>query len=580
MKKILLLYLLLVFASCEREAIIIESEPTPVINIPEDLVSGSVIGVIQDEAGLIEGAEVIYKSHVVFTDELGQFAFTDIEVDENGTYIKVRKSGYFEGSRTFYPVENETSQVKIQLLPRTVLTSIQSANGGRVNVGQAYIDLPSGSYKGMDRIHDGNIEVFGQWLDPSLESTYYAMPGNQRGVSDAGELRVLASFGMLKVDLEDSDAERLELPEEEMAVINLPIPTSLLDFAPMTIPLWYFDETNGLWIQQGTAERTNDNYYTAEINHFSFWNCNVAFEGVELSALVHLDGQPVMNRQMKIIDKSTGYQAFGYTSASGRFTAKVPKGQALELHIESNCFKGYIEHNLAALSSNTDWSESPIELVSDSGDIEVTGKVSNCDNSLPFIGKARVLIDDENYLVKTNAEGFFTLDLNSCSGSDLHFFGIDLEHSMISAKYTAQAQSHVDVANLEACKAVPTAHDINYPNMDWQTILNDNADHLWVVRTITGSNELVIINTSVSADNVTYMSGAFSYKEGKDEASYLLKFETQGFTVSGTCHIETIEHDDFKSYRFFGNGTEIDVVNEALFPGDIDFVNFDLVYYD
>lgn len=580
MKKIIILYLLFTLVSCEREPMVLESEPTPIINLPEELVIGSVLGVVEDAEGPVEAATVVYKGHSTSTDVDGVFRFSNINLDENGTFIKVNKTGYFEGYRTFYALENETSQIKIQLLPKTHIISIQTANGGRVEIGDAYVDLPSGIYKGMDNDYNGSIDAYGQWLNPAVEGTYYAIPGNT-GISETGELKVLSSFGMLALTLEDKNEEVLDLPNGETASINLPIPASLEEYAPETIPLSYFDESSGLWIQEGTAEKTNDNFYTAEVNHFSFWNCSIAFEEVEISAVVTIDGLPAANNQIKIIDENTGYQAYGYTTHNGQFSARVPKGQELKLQIVSNCLNRPLEHLLPAIDSDiSNLDNLEIPLVSEGGEINLQGTVANCNNSLPFNGYARVLLDDQNYMIKTDSEGRYSKKLNSCSGENVFVQGIDLDNSMISDIGQERTQGIVSMDVLVACDPVPSGYTIQYPEMTWQTALENNADHQWVVRTISGSNELTIINTSIVIDTTIYMSGAFYYKKGNEEASYLLKFETQGFTVSGTCDIEIKENGDFVSYRFHSKGTDIDVVSAAQFHDDIDFVDFDLVYYD
>ena len=50
---------------------------------------------------------------------------------------------------------------------------------------------------------------------------------------------------------------------------------------PSSIPLWHFNETYGIWVQQGIATKKGT-IYEAEVNHFSTWNLDMEINAVEL----------------------------------------------------------------------------------------------------------------------------------------------------------------------------------------------------------------------------------------------------------------------------------------------------------
>ena len=50
--------------------------------------------------------------------------------------------------------------------------------------------------------------------------------------------------------------------------------------APETINLWYFDEENGYWKEEGQAIK-DGNKYVAEVTHFTWWNCDILFDAID-----------------------------------------------------------------------------------------------------------------------------------------------------------------------------------------------------------------------------------------------------------------------------------------------------------
>jgi photosystem II stability/assembly factor-like uncharacterized protein len=55
------------------------------------------------------------------------------------------------------------------------------------------------------------------------------------------------------------------------------VPSSILANAPATIPLWYFDEEQGTWIEEGSATLQNGSY-VGNVGHFSSWNADAPIQ--------------------------------------------------------------------------------------------------------------------------------------------------------------------------------------------------------------------------------------------------------------------------------------------------------------
>jgi len=127
---------------------------------------------------------------------------------------------------------------------------------------------PNGIVDGSGNIYNGTVEVFMAWIDPSSSSLSQLMVGNLSGVDNTGELKSLATYGMLNVELFDPAGNELNVKEGSAADLSFPIPASMMSAAPETIPLWSFDETYGYWVEESTAILSNG-FYTGEVGHFS-----------------------------------------------------------------------------------------------------------------------------------------------------------------------------------------------------------------------------------------------------------------------------------------------------------------------
>ena len=71
--------------------------------------------------------------------------------------------------------------------------------------------------------------------------------------------------------------------------MSIPVGSTQTSSAPAEIPLWYFDETNGVWKEEGKAT-LQGNEYVGEVSHFTFWNCDISWDLIYLDGSVLLEG--------------------------------------------------------------------------------------------------------------------------------------------------------------------------------------------------------------------------------------------------------------------------------------------------
>jgi hypothetical protein len=323
----------------------------------------SVEGRITDETGLpVFGATVKAGLNSAQTDKNGMFKINNAPFTTTENFITVSKSGYFQGSRTFFARENSNNFVRVQLLRKSI-TRISASSGGTVDMrgnGGSILFEPNSFVTTSGTTYSGTVLVASKYLNPTNPDINDQMPGDLRGTSTTGSNVGLKSFGMLAVELTDESGQKLQLKAGKKATLTVNIPASLSSTAPATIPLWYFDDATGLWKQEGSATKNGDNY-EGDVTHFTFWNCDDPYEYVKIKTrIVNAAGLPVAMAKVKIISNS-GASAYDYTDNNGDVDGFVPKNQTLTIQVLNRC-------NIPAYSGNI----GPFSALTDLGNITIT----------------------------------------------------------------------------------------------------------------------------------------------------------------------------------------------------------------
>lgn len=339
MKKLIFLFIgaVILLSSCRPDPIIVtppDDDPGILVDYEPTVipVNGSVDGFVTDENGdAIQGAIIKLGGLSTSTNEDGHFDFLNTDMNQAGTLIRVTAPGYFDGSRRFLPTGNGVDRVRIQLLQKQFDQSLDGAMGGAVSIpgGTGTINFPANGIVDADGdLYTGTVDIAVKYLDPSAEITSQQMPGDLFGVNEDLEERMLATYGMIAVELVDDNGSPLNIGENETATINMPVPASMQGNAPATIPLWSYNEEYGVWVEEGEATLINGSY-VGEVTHFSWWNCDVPLEYVALTAtLTDQNGDPLKGYTVKLTSSSVG-TGYGYTNSHGVVSGIIPAGETL-----------------------------------------------------------------------------------------------------------------------------------------------------------------------------------------------------------------------------------------------------------
>jgi len=463
----LLLVSLVIFIACSKSinssSAATNSNPN---NIPASItVTASLQGRVVDQNGApVQGAAVNSGTATTTTDVNGLFSFRNISLSSRFGYVQVVKSGYFTGSRSIISGPSSSNYVTIQLVPRTLTGTFPAPSGGKIALqagDTASFSAASVVTAATNAAYTGTVYVYAQYLDPTDSNLYKHMPGDLRGIGSNGDETGLQSFGMMDVEMQDASGNRLQLASGQTATLTFAIPQTLQASAATTIPLWYFNDTTGQWLQQGTAMREGNNY-VGQVGHFTFWNCDAPIGTVNFSVyLKDQHGNALPYTYIQFQSSVYGTRG-GYTDSTGFATGLLPKGQEFLMQVVTEC--GTMIGGFNVGPSVADVNLGTVTVNIQNAELTLTGTVVNCSNNPVDSGYVNVLLDGLNYRAAV-ANGAFTLPINRCylSTDPVQLLAVDLSDNQQSTVTTINADTGtVSVGQLTACAAVDTNQYIDY----------------------------------------------------------------------------------------------------------------------
>ncbi len=411
--------------------------------------------VLDDNRTPVFGASVSMGGQMTTTDEQGFFRLENASVTTNRAFVTVEYSGYFQGSRSYTPTSNE-SFIRIQLNPKTAIGNVSSSTGGElIHSSGAKVDLPAnGISTSSGSAYSGNVNVAAHFLDPTDPAIDEFMPGDLIGEDATGEEQGLTTFGMLAVELTDDSGNELNILAGNTATITIPVDASLISDAPSTIPLWSFDEVEGVWKEEGEATLIG-NEYVGQVSHFSFWNCDAPFPIIKLSGqVVNADGSPVVGAVIKACATSAPtYQScrLGYTDSEGFYCGKFPVGMTFDLLV----MDGWQNCTSTSLSTGPFYQDGdviPTITMSTQDVYTVSGSLVDCDGNA--VTNGYIKIDKGNGIhqfIDVDGNGDFSASIIACNTTVIDLIGYDLDNLTSTEITTVDMATTSNLGALAAC---------------------------------------------------------------------------------------------------------------------------------
>ena len=309
---------------------------------PENMVFAAFSGMVKENGSPLAGVTVSSGSQTVTTDMNGAFRLDNVNNVNGRAVIKFEKAGYISVVRS--AKADKVTRMDVQMTQAQTTTSFDSQNGTTVNVGymwsgQVQVDLPADGYMNGTTPYSGTVKVAAAYLDPDNSDFANQMPGDLSAVRTDQSEAQLVSYGMVSVNLTGSNGEQLQLKEGSRAQLTFPIPDKFASQeAPAEIPLWYFDEATGLWVEEGTATLQGDKY-VGYVTHFSWHN----LDSPELRASLKVTVKNSKGDVLPFVPVDIDGQRLFYTNKDGVMECDVPSNVKLYVRIPSEAYGNYAE---------------------------------------------------------------------------------------------------------------------------------------------------------------------------------------------------------------------------------------------
>lgn len=293
---------------------------------------GTVTGTVTSRYGAkLQGVKVSIGTLNTETDGKGSYQLGNVPKGER-VLATFKKAGYVSTQKVTKVFAGKTTTLHAKLATISVEKTISSNTGGTVSTQGAEVVIPSNAFEDeAGNPFSGEASVRATYFDPTKSDFTELFPGQFMGIPESGSQEVpIESFGFIDVGV-SSGTQDLKLREGKQATITLPLPEAILSQAPETIPLWYYDENTGQWMEEGSATKVG-NTYVGNVSHFSSWNADCLYQTATITGrVVDQDGKPLHRVRVTAIGQDYTGATVDYTDQDGRFSIEVKPNSTVEM---------------------------------------------------------------------------------------------------------------------------------------------------------------------------------------------------------------------------------------------------------
>lgn len=301
-------------------------ETPPVASPPPSSSNGSITGrvIASDGSGGVPNAVIEVGTVRATSGADGNYTLSVPAVDR--TVVRADASGFAESFRIARVTAGQSTPLTIQLVKVGVAGNVPIASGGTIDgPSSSQIVLPGNGLVPRTGAPAANVAVS---VTPiNVSTTTSDMPGDFTA-STSGTITQIESFGAMLVNVRDSNNVQYSLAPGSTSTIRIPISTRSSN-VPATIPLFYFDESTGRWIQDGQATRVVNGpirYYEGAVSRLGYWNADLVMETIVVTGCVrNASGQPVANALVESDGKTYSGSSRAYTTTDGSFQIPIRK---------------------------------------------------------------------------------------------------------------------------------------------------------------------------------------------------------------------------------------------------------------
>ena len=529
----------------------------PVIPINIIMQNSDVKGVVKDEEGnFLSDVNITTGEVSTTTNGSGLFVLEKVGTVNNRSVLKFSKSGYFTITRSAIKKDEASMEVVMHKKGSTNIssqTNFSAASGKTLEAGNMKVDIPAASLVKSDgNSYTGNVNADMLYLDPNNENFTTMMPGGDLSAvrSDYREV-TLISYGMVEVTLTDDAGNPLQLKDDGTSEMTYPIPAGMENNPPQTMPLWYFNEDAGVWVEEGIAE-LKGNVYVGKVKHFSWHNLDWPEERVTINGIVtDCENKPVSGI------KVTVDQTSDITNSKGEYSVFVPANTPVTVTVLSDDYLNYtnvVSYDVPGKPGNT----TVVQNVQLPCMPVISGKVVNsCSELVAVYVWCEYTINSALHKTTprwTLNDGTFKITVPAISGNATIYVGMP-DGTSISKTITLTGQN-VIAADIEICNKIEDGYLTIIPEGESTitTLVDPSKTEITAIDSyFMTMGEITIIIEDYSNDenvfeNVSLAVTASNKRFSSDKIQLQINSRNKSFyniTISGSGKV--IDMQSFKS---------------------------------
>lgn len=222
--------------------------------------------------------------------------------------------------------DNSQNVVHVRMVSNNETVIINTGSEGALK-GGGKLKLPDQLITAEGHVYSGPVHVKNHFFNPGKPDFLLSAPGNLLALNENNKLVTLGSLGMYRIELLDDIGHPLKMKNGDKAVLTFPILDKFKNKVQNSVPLWSFGENTGLWKYEGIAS-VQDNFATAEVSHFSFWNIDLDFEFANICFTAKAsDGSNISGINLQFFVRDNIQTDEGITDNEGKVCSNIPTGE-------------------------------------------------------------------------------------------------------------------------------------------------------------------------------------------------------------------------------------------------------------
>jgi hypothetical protein len=464
------------------------------------MVRTTIAGQVVDESGMpMQGVPVAAHGRSAITNKYGHFVLTDVTAPQNRAVVMAKQDGYFTASAAAMTKANGLTEVRLNMMSYGTRKSVNGATGGTLTVsgpsGTASVKFEANGMTVNGQPYTGEARVALRYLDPADPTFPRFFPGDEAAIRENGDNTMLVTYGVLRVDMRTPSGEVIQPADGKPATLSYPVPSNR-ENAPSSIPLWYFDETEGIWKEEGLATKQG-NAYVGTVKHFTDWNLDVPDARFAL-----LKGKVVCNgRALAGVIVDVGERQC-VTDENGEFERRVPIDITFDVMVRADQNEDLYSSDVIEVGPFNDRETPTITIPITSGcPATITGTLENSSGTkIPGTlvwdrgnGRAKVYttIDGDFEMIGPPNTSMSIVATSWACGTEKPF-----------ETETGAAESVSPIGNIVVCSNEPTEGDIDissFVDLSTRAVLSPNGENVVIV----GRAPVIVVRNAMNGTLVS-----------------------------------------------------------------------------